>query len=92
MPCPRYLRVRDAQEAQFAGILNLRLEHFERHGEVHVAIFRKAKRTRRKRRAAGTICRCGRSNNKPICDGSCRTCGLQEPAEARELARPKPKP
>ena len=42
------------------------------------------------RKAIG-LCRCGRSANKPFCDGAHNACGFADTVVARELAPPKPK-
>jgi CDGSH-type Zn-finger protein len=42
-------------------------------------------------RAILSLCRCGQSQNKPLCDGAHKTCGFSHTVEARELALPKPK-
>jgi len=43
-------------------------------------------------RTAVALCRCGHSNNKPLCDGSHKTSGFTSHCEARDLPPPAPKP
>jgi CDGSH-type Zn-finger protein len=40
-------------------------------------------------RVAVSLCRCGFSANKPFCDGSHKTSGFQDSAQARDLPPPK---
>lgn len=42
-------------------------------------------------RTAIGLCRCGKSENKPFCDGKHNATGFQSVCEARELPPPKPK-
>jgi len=37
------------------------------------------------------LCRCGHSENKPLCDGSHNRVAFQSLCEAREIPPPKPK-
>jgi CDGSH-type Zn-finger protein len=39
-----------------------------------------------------TLCRCGRSNTKPFCDASHRTCNFESLVVARDLPPPVPRP
>lgn len=43
-------------------------------------------------RTAVTLCRCGRSANKPFCDAAHKTCGFESVVVAFDLAPPAPKP
>jgi len=39
-----------------------------------------------------SLCRCGRSSNKPFCDSAHKTCGFDSMVVAFELPPPKPAP
>jgi len=39
-----------------------------------------------------TLCRCGKSENKPFCDSAHKRCGFESVIVARDLPPPAPKP
>jgi len=43
-------------------------------------------------RTSVSLCRCGRSANKPFCDSAHKTCGFESVVVAFDLAPPAPKP
>lgn len=43
-------------------------------------------------RTTVSLCRCGRSANKPFCDSAHKTCGFESVVVAFDMAPPAPKP
>ena len=43
-------------------------------------------------RTSISLCRCGESKDKPLCDGTHRECGFQSEIVARTIPPPAPKP
>ncbi len=40
-------------------------------------------------RTVAFLCRCGQSSNRPLCDGTHKTCGFVDPGLARDLSTPR---
>lgn len=43
-------------------------------------------------RESVSLCRCGQSNNKPLCDGTHNRVGFSSDVQARKLPPPAPRP